>query len=410
MANIIPDGEDIQDLPQLRKHIAAVHVAGDLTLIERKIINVLLLNAYDDLLTQEEHTISIALLCRMIGWKASKNYDELKKAIRRIKAVVIDFDVLHEGDKPSEWTATNPLGEATLHGGMCTYSYGPRLRQKLANPDIYAVINMNIQRKFQGAYALALYENCIRFRKVGSTGWISVDDWKRLFGVAKFTADKQPVKTAYDAFKVFSAKVIKTAVSEVNQVSNIIVTPEYQKTGKTVTAIRFLIEDNPQLSMLDGSAEAEALKQTEAYKALAAIGCNDTFIRMVIEQEGEERALELARESDKPTVENPPAYARTLFKTGARFNKPAKKKEAGVRSKKAADDEEKEKDRRAGAANSAAAQLTDEEHAALQAEFIAATPGAKVSPKTGRISGTHGIAFKSYVLDRTPDVIAQRGA
>lgn len=396
MTTIVPaDGDD---LPQLRKHIAAVHVAGDLNLIERKIINVLLLNAYDNLLTQEEHTISIALLCKMIGWKSSKAYDELKKAIRRIKAIVIDFDVLHDSDKPSEWTATSPVGEATLSGGLCTYSYGPRLRAKLANPDIYAVINMNIQRKFQSAYALALYENCIRFRKVGSTGWIAVDDWRRLFGVAKFTADKQPIPSAYDSFKVFSAKVIKTAVAEVNQVSNIIVSPEYQKQGRNVTHIRFVIEENPQLSILDAGANAEAVRETEAYKALAAIGCTDTFIRTVIEQDGEERALELASAADKPGVGNPPAYVRTLFATGAKLGKPQKPKKAQQAAPTPGDDDPKARER-AEATTAAVLALTVEQRTARVEAFMAShkTKGPFLADTGHFKNKLDDIAFTSFL-------------
>jgi hypothetical protein len=43
---------------QLKKHVAAIHTSVDLSLLERKTANVLLLNAYDTLLTRRTHTLS----------------------------------------------------------------------------------------------------------------------------------------------------------------------------------------------------------------------------------------------------------------------------------------------------------------------------------------------------------------
>lgn len=44
---------------ELKKHVAAVHIRNRLSLLERKVANILLLNAYEDLLTQEVHTIKV---------------------------------------------------------------------------------------------------------------------------------------------------------------------------------------------------------------------------------------------------------------------------------------------------------------------------------------------------------------
>ena len=41
----------------VKKHVAAIHVSGKLTLLQRKLSNVLLLNAYDTLTSQGKHSI-----------------------------------------------------------------------------------------------------------------------------------------------------------------------------------------------------------------------------------------------------------------------------------------------------------------------------------------------------------------
>lgn len=51
----------------LRKHVAAIHTSGELSLLERKMANVFLLNAYDNLLNNRTHKINVKLLSTMLG-------------------------------------------------------------------------------------------------------------------------------------------------------------------------------------------------------------------------------------------------------------------------------------------------------------------------------------------------------
>ena len=53
----------------VKKHVAAIHVSGKLTLLQRKLSNVLLLNAYDTLTTRRTHRIDARTLCLMISYK-----------------------------------------------------------------------------------------------------------------------------------------------------------------------------------------------------------------------------------------------------------------------------------------------------------------------------------------------------
>lgn len=144
----------------------------------------------------------------MLGFD-SKNHDALKRALLKVMSTPISFDPLHDGGK-TDWEASPLIAYASIKSGTCAYEYSDWLAEKLANPDIYTLININLQRQFSGGYALALYENCLRFKRTGSTGWISVETWRRLLG-----ADA----SMYDEFKHFSSEVIKKAVKEINQVS-----------------------------------------------------------------------------------------------------------------------------------------------------------------------------------------------
>lgn len=260
----------------VKKHVAAIHVSGKLTLLQRRLSNVLLLNAYDTLTTQAVHRIDARTLCLMIGYN-SNDTDTLKAALRGLAETVAEWDMLDEEGR-QEWGVSSLLAYAKLKGGVCEYAYSPALAQKLHDPKVFALINMNIQRRFTSGHALALYENCYRFVRTGSTGWWPIELFRRLMGVGD--------SAYYEVFKHLNAKIIKPAVDEVNRTSNIIVTPETRKMGRSVTDIRFLIRENPQLAILDLD-DGEGVRKAPVYQRLVGLGAADRLARQWIAEHGE---------------------------------------------------------------------------------------------------------------------------
>lgn len=261
----------------VKKHVAAIHVSGKLTLLQRKLSNVLLLNAYDTLTSQARHQIDARTLCMMIGYN-SNDMETLKQSLRGLAETVAEWDMLDEKGQ-QEWGVSSLLSYAKLKGGVCEYAYSPALAEKLHDPKVFALINLNIQRRFTSGHALALYENCYRFIRTGSTGWWRLDLFRRLMGVEG--------SAYYETFKHLNAKIIKPAVAEVNKTSNIILTPEIRKQGRAVTEIRFRIKDNPQLAILDID-DGEGLRLGPVYTRLRALGVSDRLARQWLAAHGED--------------------------------------------------------------------------------------------------------------------------
>ncbi|HAO32362.1 MAG TPA: replication initiation protein, partial [Candidatus Competibacteraceae bacterium] len=223
----------------LKKHIAAIHINNRLTLTQRKASNVLLYNAYESLLTARVHRIRVKDLAEAIGFN-THNLDPLKEALKTLARTVLEWNILDEDGQQEEWGATTLLAQAVIKGGYCVYAYSPELCEKLYRPEIYALLNLSIQRKFSSSYALALYENCLRYRRVGTTGWIGLDILKRLLGISD--ADSY-----YQDFRKFNDKVIKPAVRQVNDTSDLVLEIDYQRDHRKITAVRFRVSDNPQM-------------------------------------------------------------------------------------------------------------------------------------------------------------------
>ncbi len=302
----------------LRKHVAAVHTSGELGLVERKIVNILLLNAYDKLLTSSRHTIPVRYLSHMLGWESSKNLDNLKQALARLQTTRVEFNLMHDGQEV--WQSMTLLAYAqitgSLNNGECTYGYVEELAAKLHDPAIFATINVGVQRGFKGGYSLTLYENAVRFKNVRSTGWWSLEKFRQLMGA------NAPM---YDDFKRLSSFVIKKAVEEINRISDIKLTVEYQRQARHVAAVRFLIEENPQSALFapkpldeDGMA---LIRQDATFKKLIEHGFAERLALAYMKQDPEQARLaveETEKRDKKGLIKTSPAgYIKKLFEEKA---------------------------------------------------------------------------------------------
>lgn len=282
----------------VKKHVAAIHVSGKLTLLQRKLSNVLLLNAYDTLTSQTSHQIDARTLCMMIGYN-SNDFETLKQSLRGLAETVAEWDML-DADGKQEWGVSSLLSYAKLKGGVCEYAYSSALAEKLHDPKVFALINLNIQRRFTSGHALALYENCYRFVRTGSSGWWSLDLFRRLMGLDG--------SAYYESYKHLNAKVIKPAVAEVNKTSNIVIVPETRKRGRVVTEIRFKISENPQLAILDLD-DGAGTRHGPVYARLRDMGVSDRLARQWLSTHGEEQvAAKLEYVGSRKNVESMVGY------------------------------------------------------------------------------------------------------
>lgn len=265
----------------VKKNVAAIHISGKLTLLQRKLSNVLLLNAYDALTTAQTHSIDARTLAMMVGYN-SNDIDTLRSSLRALAETVAEWDMLDEQGR-QEWGVSSLLSFAKLKNGVCEYAYSPALAQKLHDPKIYALINVHIQRNFSSGHGLALYENCYRFVRTGSTGWWTLEVFRKLMGVDG--------SGYYESFKHLNAKIIKPAVTEVNKSSDIEIQPEFRKKGRAVTDIRFAIRENPQLPMFQID-DSDGLRTLDVYQRLRTQGVSDRLARQWIAEHGEDYVSE----------------------------------------------------------------------------------------------------------------------
>lgn len=227
----------------LKKHVGLIHCENKLTLIQRKICNILLFNALDKLNNQDVYEIPLRQLCSLVGYN-SNDIKLIKDSIKNLISVVMEWNLLedskflNEVDYPEDaitWNASSLLAGASIKSGMVCYSYSPQMKSILSSLDIYGRINLFVQAKFNSTYSLVLYENCVRFKNIKQTSWFPIDLFRSLMGVSN---------EKYRSFKEFKRNVITVAVNEINQKADIAIEPQYRKSGRNIHAIQFLLTEN----------------------------------------------------------------------------------------------------------------------------------------------------------------------
>ena len=221
---------------ELKKHVATIHSSNKLSLLQRKIANALLFNAYDKLLEKDEHSIHIAILCKLIGYD-SNDYKTIKKSLVNLLATVIEWNLV-DGDKldtEGVWNASSIIADASIGGPICIYSYSNKMKKLLYQPELYGRLNMLVQAKFKTSYGLALYENCIRYQNIEQTPWFDILRFRKLMGIED---------GKYKVFRDFKHRVIDKAIEEVNKYAPICVTPQFRKEGRQVVSIQLIIKQS----------------------------------------------------------------------------------------------------------------------------------------------------------------------
>ena len=216
----------------LKKHVGLIHSTNKLSLLERKIANALLYNAYDELNTKSEHSIHIAQLSALIGYN-SKDSKTIKKSLIALLSTVLEWNIIDKNKKTDDiWVASSMLADAKIDGPICTYSYSNRMKELCYHPEFYGKLNMKVLAAFKSSYGLALYENCIRYQNISQTPWLDLSTYRKLMGIEE---------GEYKNFRDLNKRVIKPAITEVNKYSSITIGPEFKKQSRDIVAIKFII-------------------------------------------------------------------------------------------------------------------------------------------------------------------------
>ena len=238
----------ITEIQEVIKASPAIQIQSKITHLQRRAWNVLLANAYEELPDTDIHRISVEDLAQCLGFN-SHNEEYLKETLRALVDCTVKWNILRK-DKKQKWGVASLLASTEIENGICTYSFAAHLRYKLYNPRIYTKLNLRLQNQFTSRYAVILWEVCFDYfdmaRNVGETPFISIADFRELMGLDN---------DEYPEFKELNRNVIKSAIEEINELTNFVVEIEHQRVGRRVSALKFRISRIKEIPALEPSKE-----------------------------------------------------------------------------------------------------------------------------------------------------------
>ena len=276
----------------IRKHVAIIHAYSLMSVLQRKIFNVLLYEAikgnnrvnYRNSVAVECH-IPFSTLSKAVKFN-SNNTQYLKEAIDGLASLKIEWNLL----KDKIPTDISFLNLRVLHGAPTFYqdntlnfSFHKVMLDLVDNPFIYGTLDVDLQAEFESKYGHALYENSTRFVNLQKNKIIQLETFRKIMGVQD---DK------YTSMRELTRNVIAPSIEEVNDRANFIVSLETVKSGRKTTGFEVSVKNKKKLIITDNALNT--CENEGIYKEIKQIFgvLSESVLESILNNHSEEYILE----------------------------------------------------------------------------------------------------------------------
>lgn len=237
----------------LLKTTIAVHASAPLSLIQRKSINILLKNAFQDRRVIEDiyHEFSIQDLMRAMGYQENNRSfnDDLKSALFALLEIQITWNTLKKDQKYKTVGKSPYLASISIENGIIRYTFSKHMRDIFFKPYLYARLDLDYQKAFVNKNSIPLWEMMceeLSTKQVceAQTSWIPYQKVLELFALENSSYTK--------SYRSFKSQVLKAIVNEINLKSDIMIHFEERKTGgRKVTDLKFMAKKKGDPTLVD---------------------------------------------------------------------------------------------------------------------------------------------------------------
>lgn len=289
-----------------RKAVQVVHSkpSQPLSLIQGKLSNCWLKHAYDSEPDKEGWwAISFSKMAQEIGFD-SNNRDYLRNSALELMKIVFEYDVISKTNQRLFWKASVLFPDIEIQDGSVRYQISGQLKERVLNPDMYALVDLNVLRRFQRASSIPIYEHCVRFVNLGKTAEVELTTFRDI------VLGSKSHNSAHTEYKYFKQRVLRPSITEINTFSEIVIELVEGYSGRRVSTIQFFVKRKTK----NETPVEDAQEVEEITKSLTDFGLRLPVIKKLVKQySGNEllAALEYTKKrlTDKRTpVDNPSAY------------------------------------------------------------------------------------------------------
>jgi hypothetical protein len=246
-----------------RKHTATIHIQGELSLVDHRLLNILYKSAYDtDLCNGDYYYVRSTDISLFLGRKDVRK-QEIKESLENLRIKGIQWNIFEQDKSNSyegNWKSAGGTGFIASwyyddSNSVIRFSLSPEIKSLLSEPNIYAYIDIRIQKKLRSKYEIILYELFLEelHRNKQDTiisRWYTVDDIKRIFNIPD---------TMFKENKAFIRDCISKPIKGINE-SNVGIQVEVksvERVNKRIVAYKFkivkvkIVSDDMTLATID---------------------------------------------------------------------------------------------------------------------------------------------------------------
>jgi plasmid replication initiation protein len=246
------------------------------------------------------------------------NISEAKNLLKRIRDTSGWFRWVNDNDE-IEHRLIGLIDRPAIHDGrrgkrvIVEWEIDPKIRQDIIDPtNMFTRMYLENITKLRKGHSVALYEIACQFERLnkdtdgwGSTGKKTVAQW------ASVLIGNQ--KKEYE-FALFNRDILKPAISEINEASNLEVNPIFHKEGKRVVEIEFRIRSKAREEDSSQSGSDHIQIDPRIYQLLGDLPISKTVIANILRNYKDpdyikKHALQMKSKLDAGTkISNPTGY------------------------------------------------------------------------------------------------------
>jgi hypothetical protein len=245
-----------------------------LTLQDRRIYNLLIGNAWNDIMGKKLHEISRLELTQYVD----SNNQDIAASLRRLMSAIVVVKVRNnKNGKPSmrqmQLLAENEIEER----GPITYAFPEALIKIIRDTQIFARLHTKVMFQLSSKYSLALYEFLQKRKNMQYINHeiLTVEEARGMLGVGN---------NKLLSFGHLNDKAIRPAMKEVSFLTEYEIIAEPIRTGRIVTHLKFSWEKKS-----DVGAQISAVEELERSRIGRKARMNQTTENLSIEHFGTEK-------------------------------------------------------------------------------------------------------------------------
>jgi len=223
---VVPD--DLSSIVKPEELVDIVEMTP-LTLQDRRIYNLLIGNAWNNITVKTKHFISRQELTKYID----SNNQDIRASFRRLMAAIVIIKIKNNKNGLPATRQIQLLGtnETEDYGSSIEYGFPDDLIKIIKNTQIFARLHTKVMFELSSKYSLALYEFLQKRKNLQyiTDETLTVEETRALMGVGK---------NKLKSFGHLNDKALKPALKEVSFLTEYEITAEPIRTGRAITHIK----------------------------------------------------------------------------------------------------------------------------------------------------------------------------